>query len=960
MVFIKRLLNSFVFWGAWIIIPLLVEIIPAIGCFFLLVKRRILMKKNQGKEELTFFPEISIIIPVYNSRDTLFACVKSVYDSTYPTDKIRIFLVNNKGQDDSFRVYAKCQEMFPDLMMQWLNAEQGKSRALNLALYNSEGKYIINIDSDGVLEKNALKNLITKFEKNPKLNCMTGSILTQPSLIEQYDKKRARILRRLEFMEYAQAFLAGRSYASETNSVYTLSGAFSAFRKSAILNSRLYNTDTICEDTQVTFQMRYIYKERVEICEDAIFFVEPIEDMDKLYTQRQRWQRGSLEVAKMFYDKNFKLTNAFKDVNIRTLLFDHTFAFPRLIWYMALLCLIGMNYSTKAIYFSTGLLFLLYILVGYLYFFASYFLLRCNPEIQKYYGKQWKYVIILPFFNFMVFFIRMAGIINSINTDSSWKSRTFTEEKKAFIKTLSHDLGKFTKIRVQIKKVLNKNYQKREKETSEQKSIFWFICVGVIYFVAITIIIVGTWIRKDLNVGLSELITTLKGPVEGTGTGMIGGIVKHCVIPVLLFMIIWLIISLITVQGEKKGHKKIWNCVQHGIEKIGIVTLVCAILLFNSQYQALAYIKAKGAETTIFEEYYVTPEIDKITANGKTKNLIYIFLESMETTYASEKDGGAQPHYNYIPNLTELSKDNLSFGDGEKMRGWHAIYGTTWTMAALFAATSGLPFCLPISDTQLQQTGKFASGVTNLGDVLTQKGYHQEFLCGSDSSFGGKKMYFEQHGNYEIFDYFTAKEKGLVPKDYHVNWGIEDRKIFDYAKDEIIQLAKEDAPFNFTMLTVDTHAPGGFICEECEDKYEVDTANVVDCADRHVAEFVNWCKEQDFYEDTIIVITGDHPRMDTYLVKDTNYYDRTVYNCFLNVDFEPMQDHTNRIITAMDMFPSVLSAMGFSIEGDKLGLGTNLFSNKKTIAEEYGYEKLDGELRKQSDYYIDVFAPEAK
>lgn len=454
MVFIKRLLNSFLFWGAWIVIPFLMEIIPAIGSFTLLLKRRRRVKKRE-KKKIEFFPEISIIIPVYNSQDTLFDCVKSVYNGSYPVDRIRIFLVNNQGQDDSFQVFAKCQEMFPDLPMQWLNAQQGKSRALNLALYNSEGKYIINVDSDGTLEKDALLRMITKFENNPDLNCMTGAILTEPEKIEHYKRKRARLLRKLEFMEYAQAFLAGRSYASETNSVYTLSGAFSAFRKSAILNSRLYNTDTICEDTQVTFQMRYLYHERVEICEDAIFFVEPIDDLNKLYTQRQRWQRGSLEVAKMFYDKNFKLRNLVKDVNVRTMLYDHTFAFPRMIWYMALLCLLGMGYSSKVILLSMAILFLMYIIIGYLYFFTTFCFLKSMPEIQKYYGKHWWCVILLPVFNLLVFFIRMAGIVNSINTDSAWKTRNLTEEKQAFLQVFRQDTQKVTKILNKVEKIFN-------------------------------------------------------------------------------------------------------------------------------------------------------------------------------------------------------------------------------------------------------------------------------------------------------------------------------------------------------------------------------------------------------------------------------------------------------------------------------------------------------------------------
>ena len=155
MVIIKQILNSFLFWGGWIIIPFIMEIVPALGSVFLLIRRNLRHKKK--RKEMKIYPEISLIIPVYNSADTLYGCIKSVNDSTYPNDKIRIFLVNNKGQDNSFAVYADCQKKFPDLLMQWLNAEQGKSRALNLALYNSDGKYIINLDSDGILEKNGVR-----------------------------------------------------------------------------------------------------------------------------------------------------------------------------------------------------------------------------------------------------------------------------------------------------------------------------------------------------------------------------------------------------------------------------------------------------------------------------------------------------------------------------------------------------------------------------------------------------------------------------------------------------------------------------------------------------------------------------------------------------------------------------------------------------------------------------------
>ena len=53
----------------------------------------------------------------------------------------------------------------------------------------------------------------------------------------------------------------------------------------------------------------------------------------------------------------------------------------------------------------------------------------------------------------------------------------------------------------------------------------------------------------------------------------------------------------------------------------------------------------------------------------------------------------------------------------------------------------------------------------------------------------------------------------------------------------------------------------------------------------------------------------------------------------------------------MDMFPTTLASLGASIEGDRLGLGTNLFSDKRTLAEEYGIQKLNKELKKNSNYY---------
>ena len=969
MVIINRLLNSVVFWAAWIIIPVIMEIVPALGSVLILIRRHSRKKKNIKK--LTVYPEISLIVPVYNSEQTLFACIKSIDESDYPNDRIRVFLVNNKGRDDSFSVYARCQKEFPDLPMQWLNSQQGKSKALNLALYNSSGKYIINLDSDGMLEKSALTNMVEKFEADPELNCMTGAILTIPEQIEEYKGFFSRLLRKLEFMEYAQAFLAGRSYASEINGVYTLSGAFSAFRKSVVLKSQLYNTDTICEDTQITFQMKYFYGERVEVCEDAIYFVDPIEGINKLYTQRQRWQRGSLEVAKMFSSEKFRLSRIFKDINIKTLMYDHTFAFPRMIWYLALICLLCMNYSGRAIVFATIMIFLMYIVIGYFYFISTQFFLRKTPDIRKYYCKQWWVVLLLPMFNLIVFFIRVAGIINSINTDSAWKTRDLTDERKAFFAVFHDDLTKLRNKIDKVKSFINNEETKETVEEQEQKipaeikkqqesgrkSTGWYICVGVVYLLAMLILVICHWVNDTYGVGLNELVSTLTLTLKGTSSDVVNAALMSCLPPVIVAIAVFSLFVIFDSLKCGEGMIKVKKFIQ-GVVATGAVALFFTALVYvNHCFDAVGYFKTSMAQTKIYENYYVDPATVAITDSGNTKNLIYIYIESLETTYASTADGGAQPE-NYIPNLTRLAQENISFSDTDKLGGFHSTYGTGITMGALFGTTSGVPYSLGTEVNEMLGQGNFMSGIITLGDVLEEKGYRQEFLCGSDGDFGGRKTYFEQHGNYTVFDLYTAREKGYIADDYFVWWGYEDAILYEIAKDEVTAMAAEGGPFNFTMLTVDPHHIDGYICDHCGDKYDNVTANVMTCSDTLLNDFINWCMEQDFYEDTVIIISGDHPRMDTSLVAGISYYDRTVYNCFINTEKTGEYNTNNRVFTPLDMFPTILSAMGFTIEGDRLGLGTNMFSDMPTLAEEKGFEWMDTELSKASSYYYEKFVPE--
>lgn len=336
---------------------------------------------------------------------------------------IQVILADNNSTDNSFQVFAHAQNTFSDMNLRLIHTAAGKAQALNAALYGAIGTYIINIDSDGILEKNALMNMVLRFENDYEVSALTGSILPNRLML----KKNGSLLRYNEYFEYAQAFLSGRVMESHKNQLFTMSGAFSAFRKEAVMKSFLYDINTIGEDTDMTFQIRQRMKRKVGLCANAFFYIEPIKDLSELYLQRQRWQRGEVEVIQE-YANNLEMNEFFKNFMVRRLLIDHTFLFPRMIWLCASVVLLFFRYSPIMMGMSYFIIYLLYIFVEVLNYICVIQLLEDFPNDQTFYKKQWWVTLTLPFYNFICAGIRLIGVINSMTTTAGWNSIPFKEE----------------------------------------------------------------------------------------------------------------------------------------------------------------------------------------------------------------------------------------------------------------------------------------------------------------------------------------------------------------------------------------------------------------------------------------------------------------------------------------------------------------------------------------------------
>lgn len=499
------------------------------------------------------------------------------------------------------------------------------------------------------------------------------------------------------------------------------------------------------------------------------------------------------------------------------------------------------------------------------------------------------------------------------------------------------------------------------------KNIPWRGILSVIgLLIGNLLVFLTIWLaNKYDHVSLDQFIYQMKSPATGANRSLL----NSAWIRVGLFGIILTAIEIILYLAMSGSFKKIFKdsvcylkfcsnkfcCyITHRALPIAMSMLLFGLCFFAISLDVVNYVDTITTDSDLIERHYVNPYSVNLNFPEKKRNLIYIFLESMEVTFSDTEASGAIKA-NYIVELTRLAENNINFSHDSDVGGALSYTGTTWTAAAMVTQTSGVIVQVPLTAETYGGENEYMPGVISIGEVLEKEGYNQTLLVGSDAAFAGRDSYFSEHGNYNIVDTKSLKADGRLPENYDEWWGYEDEKLFQFAKDEITKLSESGKPFNFTMLTCDTHFPNGYQCRLCRQNYDAKYPNVLRCSARQVEAFIQWIQAQDFYENTTIVLCGDHLTMDPNFLKDANEkYVRTIYNCFINSPIEPINEK-NRQFGTFDMFPTTLAAMGVEIEGNRLGLGTNLFSDKETLTEHYSFTILNDELQKNSNFYNETF-----
>lgn len=374
---------------------------------------------------------------------------------------------------------------------------------------------------------------------------------------------------------------------------------------------------------------------------------------------------------------------------------------------------------------------------------------------------------------------------------------------------------------------------------------------------------------------------------------------------------------------------------QRGDRYLAIVLLVANPMFYSMGQRGAAVVADPGAW---LERRYVEPVI--LEAPDQPPNLLVLYLESLERTYGDrERFGDA------YADIAALEPEAVVFDNVRQ------IDNTGWTMAGMIASQCGTPL-MPaglLHDSQFEPLHHVVPGARCLGDLLKEQGYRLTFMGGASTQFAGKGLFYSDHG----FDRVLGREhltERLEDPEYLNSWGLFDDSLYRMVTEEVRQLDRQPGPWAMVSLNLAAHAPVGYPAQSCIDQFGdydgVDILYSVRCSAWLARNLIERLKGEGLLDNTLVVVASDHLTMRVSEWDALNASERTNTLMMMGNGLTPRYIH--RPATTMDTLPTLLEAMGFTIDWHRAGLGVSLLSGEPTLAQRHGLDELNRYMREET------------
>lgn len=287
-------------------------------------------------------PIVTVVVAAYNEESSIEMSIRGLLKQTWR--RLEIIVVTNGCTDNTLGVLqsAFALEVASDNFVRtsrnalgsvrsaWFSTTQpnlrvidigrgGKADALNCGLERANGTYMCTMDADSLLAPDAVAQAILPFIEQGSDVLAVGSVirvLNGATIVDGIVRKPGlprTISARIQIVEYARGFHLGRSGWAEIGALPIISGAFAAFRTSALRAIGGFRVDTVGEDMEVVLRLHDVFRPKrgrksIVFVPRPLCWTEVPEDTATLHAQRSRWQRGLLEAVSLHKHQIMKNT----------------------------------------------------------------------------------------------------------------------------------------------------------------------------------------------------------------------------------------------------------------------------------------------------------------------------------------------------------------------------------------------------------------------------------------------------------------------------------------------------------------------------------------------------------------------------------------------------------------------------------------------------------------------------
>ncbi|BHH81906.1 poly-beta-1,6-N-acetyl-D-glucosamine synthase [Desulforhopalus sp. 52FAK] len=252
--------------------------------FYILRERQRSGPDNQP--ELAYTPKVSILIPCHNEEEQIDETIAALEKTDYPGEWEAI-AINDGSRDSTAEKLNLLSKKYSFLRVVHLAENKGKALALRTGALLADGKYLICIDGDALLEPNAVAWLASRLQMRPQIGGVTGN----PRI-----RNRRTLLGKLQVGEFTTIIGLIKRTQMNYGKIFTMAGVIAAFRKRALHDVGYWSPDMVTDDIDVTWKLQragwYVLYEPTAVC----WILMP-ETLRGLWNQRLRWAQGSAEAA---------------------------------------------------------------------------------------------------------------------------------------------------------------------------------------------------------------------------------------------------------------------------------------------------------------------------------------------------------------------------------------------------------------------------------------------------------------------------------------------------------------------------------------------------------------------------------------------------------------------------------------------------------------------------------------